>query len=363
VTATALSRRNFLRAGVALGGGVLLAACGSSDGDGDGGGAAADAKALTGKALEDAARAEGAQLLWYNTGNPTLVEKVTAGFKTAYPWITLQGVPVPFTDLPAKVTTEAITNAPTADVMWFPPTLRQNMLKDDVLTDVVIDGDKNMAADTLDEGNIAHPVWQLAIGLVYNPNVVPEPPSDPLELADPKWKSKIAFDRVANLGQSTTWLSVWKGRMGEAAWNKWLDDLKAQDIFVTPNGGAAYEAVLKGERQLGISSSNNVLSQDPGTPMAMNFKIPPVPFYNHQYLTRRARHPATAKVFMEWASTADGQGAIAEAGLSPIMKIDNKNSLDKVLPAGVTLVPGTELADFSTNTDTYAKALSQRWPG
>jgi hypothetical protein len=66
---------------------------------------------------------------------------------------------------------------------------------------------------------------------------------------------------------------------------------------------------------------------------------------------------------MEWASTADGQKSVAEAGLSPIMAIDHKNAMKNFLPAGVTLMPGTELTDFSTNTDTYATALNQRWPG
>ena len=359
------SRRDILRAGVALGGTAFLAACGA---DADGGGAGPTSspsgpKTLTGAALEDAARAEGAKVTWYNTGNPTLVQKVTDGFKAAYPWITFEGVSVPFTDLPAKMTTEAITNAPTADVIWMPPTLRQNMTKNNILTDVVLAGDKNMPADTLDSNNIAHPIWQLAIGILYNPGVVPDLPATPQDLANAKWKGKIAFDRVANLGQSTTWLSVWKGKMGDSAWNKWLDDLKAQDIFITPSASSAYDAVLKGERQLAISSSNYILAQAAGTPMAMSFKIQPVPFYNHQYLTRRASHPASAKLFMEWASTADGQKSVAEAGLSPIMAIDHKNAMKNFLPAGVTLMPGTELTDFSTNTDTYATALNQRWPG
>src|SRR5690606_33614468 len=110
--------------------------------------------------------------------------------KAAYPWIALDGVSVPFSDLPAKVTTEAITNAPTADVIWMPPTLRQNMMKNQILTDVVLESDKNMPADTLDPDNIAHPIWQLAIGIVHNPNVVPDPPATPEELANPRWKGK-----------------------------------------------------------------------------------------------------------------------------------------------------------------------------
>ena len=363
MTNSEFSRRGFLRASAVVGGGFLLAGCGSSAGPAGGGEGGVDVSTLSGAELEEAARAEGATVLWYNTGNPTLVESVTKGFTAAYPWMTFSGVPVPFTDLPAKVATEAITEAPTADVMWFPPTLREQMTANLILAPTTLDGDANMPPDTLDPDRVAHPVWQLGIGVVYNPDIVTGPPTTPEQLADPTWLGKIAFDRVANLGQSTTWLSVWREEMGDDAWNAWLDGLKANEVFITTAASTTYETVLRGERQIGLASSNYVINQAAGTPMAMGFDIPLVPFYNHQYLTRRAAHPASGKVFMEWASTEEGQRAIADVGLSPIMAIDTDSSLEKFTGAEGELLPGTDLAHFSANTSDYLAALTKRWPG
>jgi ABC-type Fe3+ transport system substrate-binding protein len=321
-----------------------------------------DTSGLTGSALEAAAKNEGGHVVWYNSGNPNLVAAVTKAFTAAYPWASVAGTPVAFSDLPAKLISEQVTGAPTADVTWFPPTLQQKLSQYPIFQPVTLAGDKNMPADTLDPTNIAHPAWQLAIGIVYDPKVVSNPPATPQDLANPEWKNQIAFDRVQNLGQSTTWLSVWKEPMGATAWGNWLDALQKQNIFLEPDANSSFTSVLQGQKKLGISASNYVISEGAGT-VTMDFKIQPVPFYNHQYLTKRAQHPASAKLFMEFASSAPGQLAIASVGLSPIMNVSTPNTLTKFLPEGVSLLPGTAEANFTANTSSYLAALTQRWPG
>ena len=221
-----------------------------------------------------------------------------------------------------------------------------------------------MPASTLDPQNYAHPVWQLGIGLVYDSKVVTSPPKTPKDLADPQWKGQIAFDRVQNLGQSTTWLSVWKQQMGASAWESWIDDLQKQDIFIEPAASATFSSVQQGQKKIGISASNYVFSQPAGGTITMDFNIQVVPFYNHQYLTARAQHPASAKLFMEFASSATGQTAISTVGLSPIMSVDTPNTLAKFIPKDAAgLMPGTDESDFTANTATYSADLGKRWPG
>lgn len=308
--------------------------------------------------------AEGSTLLWYNSGNPDLVASVAEGFQAAYPTVTVEGVPVNFTELPAKVATEHATNAPTADVIWMPPTLRQGMQEIGALASTPLEGDANMPEDTLDPDGFAHPVWQLAIGLVYDPTVTTDMPTDPTQLADPVYADRIAFDRVANLGQSTTWLSVWRGDMGDEDWMSWLDGVEENNIFITANARSAYEGVVTQEREIAIASSNYVLFQDPSLTVEMWPGIPLVPFYNHQYLMARAEHPACAKLFMEWASTEDGQRHVGDVGLSPVMDIEHDNSMSAFLESiDGELLPGTDLADFGARTDEYLEELTSRWPG
>lgn len=376
--AKGLTRRDLLKAGSMLAGTSLLAACG-------GGGTPAATSAPTGAAatgaaataaptaaatsaaqalaaLEEAAKKEDGELLWYNAGNPTLVAKVTEGFKAAYPWVKFQGVSVVFSEMPNKLITERVTGAPTADVIWCPPTLRQGWLKNDVVAKVPLVNDALMPKEALDPDGWGHPVWQLLITIQYNTASGVKPPNDPAELADAAWKGKLAFDRVQNLGQSTTWLSVWRQKMGDAKWQSWLDGLKANQPFIAPNAGTVYDLVLRGERPIGLASSNYVLAGKAGAPVAMHFGIKPVPFYNHSYLTARARRPKTGQLFMEWSATQAGQKAIADSGLSPIMDIDVPSAPKKFLPSGVTPVTAGDLADFAAKTDEYVKILGDKFP-
>ncbi len=371
-----LKRRDLLKMGAALAGGSLLAACGggtaapsASAAAAGSAAASAGASAAAGGAesiasLEAAAKAEGGQILWYNAGNPQLVKSVTDGFQKAYPWAKLQGVSLVFSDMPTKIVTETVTGAPTADVIWSPPTLRQTWLKNNVVVKVKLVNDSLMPATTLDTDEYAHPVWQLLIVPQYNTKLGVNVPSDPYTFADPSWKGKLAFDRVQNLGQSTTWLSVWKTKWGDSKWQTWLDGLAKNGVLLTPNAGAAHDAVQSGEREVAIASSNYVLAQVKGAPVAMSFAIEPVPFFNHSYLTRRAKSPKSAQLFMNWSSSKDGQTAIAAVGLSPIMSsIDAPSSLSKMLPSGVEPATAADLADFSNNTDQYQKILSAKFPG
>jgi ABC-type Fe3+ transport system substrate-binding protein len=368
MTASSWSRRDALRLGGASAVALAAAACGASasggsSGDSAGSTSSSNISTLTGADLEKAAKTEGGHVVWYNSGNPPLVAAVTKAFTEAYPWASVTGTPETFSDLPAKLISEKVTSAPTADVVWFPPTLRQKLMAYDIFTPVTLAGDKNMPANTLDPQKYAHPVWQLAIGIVYDPKVVTNPPATPQDLADPQWKNQIAFDRVQNLGQATTWLSVWKEPMGATAWENWLDDLQKQNVFLEPDANASFTSVLQGQKKLGLSSSDYIISESSGSGVTMDFHTQPVPFYNQQYLTTRASHPASAKLFMEFASTATGQQAVASVGLSPIMNIPTPNTLSAWLPKGVSMLPGTAEADFTANTSSYLSALSQRWPG
>jgi ABC-type Fe3+ transport system substrate-binding protein len=369
MTASSWSRRDTLRFGAVAAGGLLAAACGSSatsSGSPEttaGSSSTSDISDLTGAALEKAAKAEGGHVVWYNSGNPDLVAAVIKAFTKAYPWASVAGTPVAFSDLPAKLISEQVTSAPTADVVWYPPTLRQKLMTYNIFTPLTLAGDKNMPASTLDPTKYAHPVWQLGVGIVYDPKVVTNPPTTPLELASPEWTNELAFDRVQNLGQATTWLAVWKETMGATAWENWLDDLQKLNVFLEPDANASFTAVQEGQKKLGLSSSDYIISESAGSAVTMDFHIQPVPFYNQQYLTHRAQHPASAKLFMEFASTATGQQAVSSVGLSPIMNIPTPNSLANFLPKGVSVLPGTAEADFTANTASYVAALSQRWPG
>lgn len=371
-----LTRRDLLKVGAAVGGGLLIGACApgaapsaapsSAPAASAAGSAVASAAASVAPlaALQDASKKEGGALLWYIPGSPDLGAAGKAGFEKAYPWTKVTTFSASLKDLPNKIITEAVTGAPTADVFMLPATFRQTLLQNGIPTPVKIAADAGQPKDLLDPQEYGHPCYILLVTNQYNTDLVKTPPKDPFELADPSWKNKIAFDSVQNLGQSTIWLAVWRKKWGDAKWGQWLDGLKANNIFLTGSAGDSYSAVLRGERAIGIGSSNDVLAQKPGTPVAANYAYPPVRFIQYLWLTKKAAHPATAQLFIEWIGSEEGQKAVAQTGRSPSRDgIDSPVSAQKILPAGITPAPGSDLQDFYDHTDEYMSQLTKRWGG
>lgn len=367
-----LTRRDLLRAGAAIGGSLLIGACAPS-GSGTGASATASAAAaataapaatpMSIEALTEASKKEGGQALWYLPGSTDMAAALKAGFEKAYPWTKLTTFSASLRDLPNKILTESITEAPTADVFMLPATFRQMLLQNNVPTKVKIASDAKMPQDLVDAQDLAHPCYVLLVTNLYNTNTVKTPPKDPFELADPSWKDKVVFDRVQSLGQSTLWLSAWRKQWGDAKWVGWLNGLKANNIFITESAGDSYAAVLRGERHVGIGSSNDVIAQKPGTPVAANYAFPPVRFIQYLWLTRRAAHPATGRLFIEWVTSEEGQKAIASTGRSPALDVESPVAVKNILPAGIKPVPGTDLSDFYDRTDNYTNFLFQLWRG
>lgn len=371
---SALTRRHLLRMASALAGGSLLAACGggavapaasSPSAAAASGSAAATAGAESVASLEAAAKAEGGQITWYMAGNPALVDSVSKGFQAAYPWVRFQGVSVPLAEITTKAVTEKITNAPGADVVWTPSPQRQNWLKNDLVESVKLANESQLPAAAVDPEGYSHPVWQLLIVPQYNTDLGVKVPKDAFDFADPSWKGKLAFDRVQNLGQSAVWLSVWRKKWGDAKWQQWLDGLAKNDVLLTPNAGSAHDVVQHGERQIGLASTNYVLAQAKGAPVAMDFGIQPVPsFIEDAYLMKRAKSPRGARLFMNWSVSKAGQQACAAVGLTPMVSgMDVPSDLSKILPKGVEPASPGDLADFTKNVDDYLKHLSARFPG
>ena len=360
-----INRRSFLELSGFLAGGALLAACGSG-----GSGSAASGTATASNAAEiestadlaAASKKEGGELLWYIPGSADLGTALQKGFQAAYPWTKVTPQSVNFSDLPGKLTTEAVTGAATADVFMLPNAFRQQMLSNNVPVPVRLSTDAALG-DLVDPGGYGHPCYILLIAIEYNTNLLKSGPPKPQQMSDPAWQGKIAFDRVQNLGQSTLWLSSWRSQWGDSAWQKWLDGLKANQILLTATGGDTYSTVLSGEREFGIGASNDISGQKAGTPMAMDYSYSPVPFIQNLWLTKNASHPATGKLFMTWVTSADGQKAVASTSRTPALQtIKSPVAASSLLPAGVTLLAGSKTQDFYNNASQYLGILEQRWP-
>lgn len=370
-----LSRRDLLRAGALLGVGSLVAACGpggttapspSTAGPGPASGSPAAAASTAAKSLDEleaAAKKETGPLLVYFPGTRDLATVFVDRFTKKYSWapkidtfVGTSGV------LGNKILTEALTGAPTADVFMIPGTFREQMLANKAITPVQIQGDRKMPKDLIDQDGYSHPVYELLETLVYNTNLVKTPPKDPFDLADPSWSGKICFDKPQNLAISAIFLSAWRPQWGDKKWIEWLQGLQANKIFLTASGGDSYETIVRGDRAIGIGTSNDVASQKPGTPAAADYQFPPVPFIQQAWLSSRAKRPATAQLFLEFIASEDGQQGVASTGRTPVLPLDVPTSAKNILPSGISVMPGTQVGDFYSRTSQYMTILNNLWP-
>lgn len=104
------------------------------------------------------------------------------------------------------------------------------------------------------------------IALMYNTKLLKKDdlPKTWKELADPKWKGKVAIADPNRAGSSFTHLyAMWK-MYGE----DWLKAFAKNDVFVAGDGSATRDAVANGERVLAPVSEYDVFSlKDAGKPV------------------------------------------------------------------------------------------------
>ena len=357
---TQIDRRTFLGAGaLALTAGVLspvLAGCAGADSPGTG---APAGPALSGAALEEAAKAEGIVRAYIT--DQRLADEITAGFSKKYPWAKVETVVGSQTTLRNRAITESVSGAATADVLNL-SNQRSALLKNNIVRAVPLEADKNYPSSLLDSQNYAHPLYQYVVLFAYNKNLVPSAPASMEDLADPSWRGKIAFDKPQNASTATTFLVGKRKQWGDEKWTQWLEALKANQILLTPNAATALAHVQSGERPLGLSSSIDVLSVAPGSPVQPGYYDGLIPVVQYAWLTTKGKNPNCGQLLAEWLMGPEGQQAIAASGRSPVLDIDTPVSLKKVLPADAKIMPATELDEYYTDPTPYLDKLNQLWP-
>lgn len=135
------------------------------------------------------------------------------------------------------------------------------------------------------------------------------------DLTDPKWRHKLGITQVGAGGSSLTLTRFQEQRLGPA----FLPALAAQEPRVFDSSSAALESLARGEIPVAtavISSVNIAVSKN----APVNFVVPEEGMAAYDYfvgMTAAARHPAAAKLFLEWNLSKRGQDAFRQIGEFP----------------------------------------------
>jgi iron(III) transport system substrate-binding protein len=311
--------------------------------------------------LEDAAKAEGGKVSFYSNiaDVQPLFDEV---LKAKYPWLTVEVFGGSPGDVRGKFLTEIQAGLPAADVVVATLADIKPYRAANAIAKVDLPNDKAMPPALAAVAPELHPLWQTLYVMPYSTDAGITPPKDLYELADPKWKGHIAFDRPSNAGATAAVLASRKQLWGEEKWNTWLDGLKANDISIKPSANNTYAAILQGEQQVGIGGLQDVLNQKQGAPVAANFYDDVVANQNFGVISRIAPHPAAAAFFVNWLMSEEGQAVFAKASRIPARVIDSPMSINNLVPKDVKVLTVAEMPDWIANTSDYLAKFKTLWP-
>lgn len=151
--------------------------------------------------------------------------------------------------------------------------------------------------------------------ILYNKSLVSEKeiPKSVFELADPKWKGKLA---IAGTRERTTlaWVSMLVAQKGEAFTREYIKGLLANGLKILSDNTEVWQGVGRGEFAIGLTNSPNyylakkmdlpvgVVYPDQG-PSEVGAPVSP----NAVAIIKGSRHPEVARKFIDFVLSPEGQ--------------------------------------------------------
>lgn len=162
--------------------------------------------------------------------------------------------------------------------------------------------------------------------MIWNTKLVKaeEVPDDLWELAKPKWKDRVASGNPAGGGASLNWYS-WvcdcrkqvaggtrpKSELG----NKWMNAMRENNILLPGQVGPLNNAIITGQSQIAVSQwmGSVVEAIEDGAPI--DYKYPKQGTMGQHWVgavNAKAPNPYTARLFMNWLLSKDGQVVLVQ---------------------------------------------------
>jgi iron(III) transport system substrate-binding protein len=268
--------------------------------------------------LVELVEAEGG-LSFYTSMSPSVVAPIVEAFEDAF------GVDVALyratsETVLARLIEEAKADFHGADVVESSGLEMVNLAAEGILVPYESPAIEDVVPQALADGYTASRFNTFVVS--WNTDLVPagEEPKSWEELADPKWKGRIAIEASDVDWYKTLW-EYWvaSGKSEEEA-DRLFEGIAANALFVKGHTVLA-EFMAAGEFDVGVNYLHiveNVAAE--GAPLAWQPPVQPVfPRANGVGLVRGAEHPAAAMLFYDWL-LAEGQEVLLEVNTTPVRK-------------------------------------------
>lgn len=177
----------------------------------------------------------------------------------------------------------------------------------------------NVPKDIAMDGNKYYQSFNRVYSIAYNNQVVKkaDAPTSWKDLADAKWKGHLGIVQVG-AGGSTAALTRF---MIEKLGTDYLKKYAAQEPQIFQSSGNALSSVERGEIQvtpMPVATAYSAILKD--APLTIVVPKEGVAAYSYYLgVTSSAKHPAAAKVFINWTLSKEGQAQSAKLGDYPVL--------------------------------------------
>ena len=167
----------------------------------------------------------------------------------------------------------------------------------------------------LREDGIWYGLFTDAMGIGYNNKTV-TPDEEKLiqtggwdALADPRWKGRFGTATPASGGSSYAFCYMFLVTLRARYGQPWFAKLAANKPDIYASKAPLFERLAAGEYALMDQGSSGTLSDYylKGAPIRWAFPSPTPISMTSQSIAKNAPHPAAARLFQEWSTTAEGQ--------------------------------------------------------
>jgi iron(III) transport system substrate-binding protein len=282
------------------------------------------------------------ELIVYGTALAAQFDKFSEPFRRRYPFIKTQYSRSTGEALTTKIFFEASAQQLSPDVVLINNYTHRIFMKKNIITPYLPPTAGNFPPGFIDKQGYWLGFYLVPYAITYNTMLVPKgaAPKSFDDLLNPKWKGQISLEREEYLVTQSH-----MQYMGQAKGIEYFNRLARQDPILV--NGHSKQAVLLTAGEFPIIIYSDIARTEElkrkGAPIEWVRAEPHITVLVSAAITREARHPAAARLFMNYLAADEGQ--------KEVIAMDKPPALPKFQPEylrGVKLYP----ADWALS-DTY----------
>lgn len=266
--------------------------------------------------LEEAARAEGGELMVYTSMNIDDLEVILAKFGETYPFVSTEYYRASGEDVIQKALTESQAGQHFADVFETNAFEVYRLQGVGLLEPYIASESEAYPANAKDPDGY----WTVdrinTVVIAYNTELVDpaDAPTSWEDLLDPKWKGLMGVE-----AGDVELLADMVGAWGEEKTYAFWEGIAAQEPGIVDGHTELAEFVAAGEFAISPTLYGHRVEKLKGKDAPLEWiRTDPVFAYTQLLaMAAEAPHPATAKLFINWLLSEEGQGAIRDVGRIP----------------------------------------------